>query len=138
MGSCAKFIKDQGIDGIDIDWEYPGAPDIYVDGHPIGQKGDGIAYFKFLTVLKRQLGSDHTVSIAAPASYWYLRAFPIDKIAKVIDYIVYMTYDLHGKSPIKRLLSSFSNSNGQANGIMATSMRLIHATLANVFAATLT
>lgn len=38
-----------------------------------------------------------SVSIAAPASYWYLQAFPIDRIAKVIDYIVYMTYDLHGQ-----------------------------------------
>jgi len=34
---------------------------------------------------------DKLVSIAAPASYWYLKAFPIDRIAKVIDYIVYMT-----------------------------------------------
>jgi GH18 family chitinase len=43
------------------------------------------------------LGTDHSVSIAAPASYWYLKAFPIDRIAAVIDYIVYMTYDLHGQ-----------------------------------------
>lgn len=37
------------------------------------------------------------MSIAAPASYWYLKAFPIDKMAKELDYIVYMTYDLHGQ-----------------------------------------
>lgn len=42
-------------------------------------------------------GADKTVSIAAPASYWYLKAFPIDRIAAVIDYIIYMTYDLHGQ-----------------------------------------
>jgi spore germination protein YaaH len=38
-----------------------------------------------------------TVSIAAPASYWYLKAFPIAAISKVVDYIVFMTYDLHGQ-----------------------------------------
>jgi GH18 family chitinase len=38
-----------------------------------------------------------TISIAAPASYWYLRAFPISDMAKELDYIVYMTYDLHGQ-----------------------------------------
>lgn len=38
-----------------------------------------------------------TVSIAAPASYWYLKAFPIAEISKVVDYIVFMTYDLHGQ-----------------------------------------
>lgn len=38
-----------------------------------------------------------TLSIAAPASYWYLKGFPIDRIARVVDYIVFMTYDLHGQ-----------------------------------------
>jgi spore germination protein YaaH len=37
------------------------------------------------------------VSICAPASYWYLKAYPIAEIADEIDYIVYMTYDLHGQ-----------------------------------------
>jgi spore germination protein YaaH len=71
------------------------APDIMVGGKPIGQKGDGIAYLKFLTILREKLELGKTVSIAAPASLWYLKAFPIDKIANTIDYIVYMTYDLH-------------------------------------------
>lgn len=73
------------------------APDIFVNGKAIGEEGDGEAYLKFLTTLKSELGPDKSASIAAPASYWYLRAFPIKKIAEVIDYIVYMTYDLHGQ-----------------------------------------
>lgn len=73
------------------------APDIYVGGQPIGQKSDGVNYLKFLTVLKDRIGSEKSVSIAAPASYWYLKSFPIDRIASIIDYIVYMTYDLHGQ-----------------------------------------
>ncbi|KAI8409045.1 hypothetical protein FOFC_11997 [Fusarium oxysporum] len=97
--NLAQFAKDEGIDGVDIDWEYPypGAPDIEVGGKVIGQKTDGLNYLRFLTVLKDKMPAGKTVSIAAPASYWYLKAFPIDKIAEVIDYIVYMTYDLHGQ-----------------------------------------
>ena len=38
-----------------------------------------------------------TVAIAAPTLYWYLKQFPIEKISKVVDYIVFMTYDLHGQ-----------------------------------------
>ena len=73
------------------------APDIYVDGQPIGKKTDGQDYLYFLAVLKQKVGPGKSVSIAAPASFWYLRAFPIAQISAVIDYIVYMTYDLHGQ-----------------------------------------
>jgi hypothetical protein len=68
-----------------------------VDGKPIGESLDGIGYLAFLTRLKEKVGPGKSVSIAAPASYWYLRAFPIAAIASKIDYIVYMTYDLHGQ-----------------------------------------
>lgn len=68
-----------------------------VGGSPIGKDSDGLYYLRFLTLLKSYIGSDKSVSIAAPASFWYLKAFPIQKISDVIDYIVYMTYDLHGQ-----------------------------------------
>ncbi|KID97061.1 glycoside hydrolase family 18 protein, partial [Metarhizium majus ARSEF 297] len=86
--NLAQFVKDEGIDG---------APDIYVGGQPIGQKSDGVNYLKFLTALKARIGSEKSISIAAPASNWYLKSFPIDRIASIVDYIVYMTYDLHGQ-----------------------------------------
>jgi hypothetical protein len=50
----------------------------------------------FLRVLKGLLPGK-SVSIAAPSSYWYLKNFPIAEIAQVTDYIVFMTYDLHGQ-----------------------------------------
>lgn len=37
------------------------------------------------------------MGLAAPASYWYLKGFPIAEMSKVLDYIIYMTYDLHGQ-----------------------------------------
>lgn len=92
-----KFVQDEGLDGVDFDWEYPAAPDIFAGGQPIGQKGDGLGYLKFLITMKQKLGKDKSLSIAAPASFWYLKPFPIDRIGSAIDYIVYMTYDLHGQ-----------------------------------------
>ena len=50
-------------------------------------------------MLKSKLADGKTLSIAAPASFWYLKAFPIKEIAKIVDFIVYMTYDLHGEYP---------------------------------------
>ncbi|ERT01646.1 hypothetical protein HMPREF1624_02898 [Sporothrix schenckii ATCC 58251] len=92
-----KFVNDEGLDGADFDWEYPAAPDIFAGDQPIGQKGDGLGYLKFLITMKQKLGKDKSLSIAAPASFWYLKPFPIDRISSAIDYIVYMTYDLHGQ-----------------------------------------
>ena len=62
----AAFIKDNNLDGVDIDWEYPGAPDL-PDFDP-GTKEDGPNYLAFLAVLKNLLPGK-TVSIAVPASY---------------------------------------------------------------------
>lgn len=92
--NIADFINKNGLDGVDIDWEYPGATDI--PGTPPGNEGEGDEYAAFLTVLKK-LMPNKSVSIAAPASYWYLKGFPIERIGKVVDYIIFMTYDLHGQ-----------------------------------------
>ncbi|KAK8131380.1 hypothetical protein PG984_007818 [Apiospora sp. TS-2023a] len=92
--NIANFIKKHDLDGVDIDWEYPGAPDI--PGIPAASKDDGKNYLAFLVVLKNLLPGK-SISIAAPSSYWYLKQYPIKDIARVVDYIVYMTYDLHGQ-----------------------------------------
>ncbi|KAL4996287.1 hypothetical protein BDV10DRAFT_187234 [Aspergillus recurvatus] len=89
------FVEANGLDGIDFDWEYPGAPDI--PGIPAGLESDGPNYLNFLKNMRDHFPDVKTVSIAAPASYWYLRSFPIADMAEYADYIVYMTYDLHGQ-----------------------------------------
>lgn len=81
----------------DLFWNQ--APDI--PGIPAGDVSEGTNYLAFLVVLKNLL-SGKSVSIAAPASYWYLKGFPIKQIGAIVDYIVYMTYDLHGQvNPIR-------------------------------------
>ncbi|KAL2257800.1 hypothetical protein VTK26DRAFT_9157 [Humicola hyalothermophila] len=93
--NVVDFVKKHNLDGVDFDWEYPGADDI--EGSDPGTPEDGENYLEFLKMVKRRMPEGTTVSFAAPASYWYLRNFPIADIAKVVDYIVYMTYDLHGQ-----------------------------------------
>jgi len=75
--------------------EYPAAPDI--PGIPPGSKEDGQNYLEFLKLVKKYLPSGKSLAVAAPASFWYLKGFPIEDMGKILDYIVYMTYDIHGQ-----------------------------------------
>ncbi|KAK2024007.1 family 18 glycosyl hydrolase [Colletotrichum zoysiae] len=90
-----SFLNEHNLDGIDLDWEYPGAPDI--PDIPSDDPVNGLNYFRLLASIKAEVGNSKSVSFAAPASYWYLRAFPIKQMAETLDYVVYMTYDLHGQ-----------------------------------------
>ncbi|KAJ5261058.1 hypothetical protein N7478_011653 [Penicillium angulare] len=97
--NVVAFVEEYGLDGVDFDWEYPGEPDIL--GIPAGSEDDGVNYFLFLDELRvKFLASSvpgSSISIAAPASFWYLQGFPIEAIGLIVDYIIFMTYDLHGQ-----------------------------------------
>jgi chitinase len=95
INNVVKFLNDYQLDGIDWDWEYPDEPDI--PGMPAGSQTESIAYFLLLDELKQAMPAGKTVSITAPASYWYPQYFSIQALSVVVDYIVYMTYDLHGQ-----------------------------------------
>ena len=95
ISNLVNFVSDNGLDGLDFDWEYPGATDI--KGAVPGSPEDGLNYFIFLAELRVALPSDISISIAAPASFWFLKGFPIEAMSAYLDYIVYMTYDLHGQ-----------------------------------------
>ncbi|UKZ76853.1 hypothetical protein TrVFT333_004568 [Trichoderma virens FT-333] len=95
VNNLVSFMKKENIDGFDFDWEYPGAPDI--PDVPPGSASEGDNYLDFLSLLKSRLPKDKTVSIAIPASFWYLQAYPVKDMAKYVDYFIYMTYDLHGQ-----------------------------------------
>jgi chitinase len=92
--SVVNTITEYNLDGVDFDWEYPGAPDIpRVNSSP----SDSSKYLNFLQDIRAILPTGKSLSMAAPASYWYLKVFPIANMSQVLDYIVYMTYDLHGQ-----------------------------------------
>ncbi|CAM1501398.1 Fc.00g105600.m01.CDS01 [Cosmosporella sp. VM-42] len=89
------FLNKYKLDGVDFDWEYPGASNT---AGSAGSNTDAANYLQFLTLMRKKLGtSGKTMSVALPAAYWYLKPFPVDKMAPLVDYMVYMTYDLHGQ-----------------------------------------
>ncbi|KAL3439807.1 hypothetical protein BJX65DRAFT_68290 [Aspergillus insuetus] len=88
-----QFCNRYGFDGLDFDWEYPGAGDR--GGHP----EDGVNFTKLLELIGpvlRNVIKGFEISFTAPTSYWYLRNFDLKATAEAVDYVNVMSYDLHG------------------------------------------
>nr|QDJ94336.1 chitinase chiC3 [Cordyceps cicadae] len=105
-----KFLSTYGYDGVDIDWEYPGAPDR--GGHP----DDVEAYPLLLHTIRQTFdasGQELGITFTAPSSYWYLRWFDLPKLAEFADWINIMSYDLHGvwdsTNPIGSIVQGHTN-----------------------------
>jgi len=94
--NIANFVMDFSLDGVDFDWEYPGAQDI--PGISPDSVDSGANYAAFLSLVRGALPTDKTISMALPASYWYLKGFdPLSQFDSSVSYYVFMTYDLHGQ-----------------------------------------
>ncbi|KAL2757510.1 glycoside hydrolase family 18 protein [Sodiomyces alcalophilus JCM 7366] len=93
IDKLVRFMLEWGFDGVDLDWEYPGAPDRG------GQDRDTENYVQLVKDIRTRFdaeGRGWGLSIAAPTSYWYLRWFDIGNMHPYLDWINLMTYDIHG------------------------------------------
>ncbi|KAL8862688.1 MAG: hypothetical protein Q9178_001186 [Gyalolechia marmorata] len=93
FASLLSFMQTYGFDGVDMDWEYPVAPER--SGHPDDFKN----YVTFLKNLRNAFGSSghkYGLSLTLPSSYWYLQHFDIVALEEVVDWFNLMSYDLHG------------------------------------------
>jgi len=88
-----KFMVYYGFDGVDYDWEYPGAHDRG------GNKEDGQNYVELVKATRAYFKDNARgwgISFTAPSSYWYLRHFEIGAMMEHVDFVNLMTYDLFG------------------------------------------
>ena len=89
--ACKAHIDTYGLDGIDIDWEYPG-------GGPAsnGKSDQDAANFNLvLQELRATIGNTKIISVASSSSAGYI---DWDEAIKYVDYVNVMTYDM-GKPP---------------------------------------
>ena len=114
--NCAKACDEYGIDGVDLDWEYPGygAKDgDYVNGYSTDDEKNFTILVK---ELREALGVNRLISYAASDSGKYMD----HKAAlEYVDYINVMTYSM-GDPPYRHnspLYKSFQNPRGGAESI---------------------
>ena len=98
--SCAAFVKEHGLDGVDLDWEYPVSGGAAGNIHrPADRENFTLLLQELRTQLDRQGrrdGKDYSLTIAGAAGSWYLNQIEAVKAADIVDHIFLMGYDLHG------------------------------------------
>lgn len=88
--SCAEYIFDHNLDGVDIDWEYPCNDSAGIDADPRDKEN----FTLLMRSLRKHVGNDKIVSIAAGGGDYFVRDTEMDKVSEVCDYVQLMTYDL--------------------------------------------
>jgi chitinase len=93
--SVVKFIKKYKLDGLDIDWEYPGLPGI---GNPYIPE-DKENFTALMCELREGLNSicEHQVLTFAGAGWENaFNYIELDKVMQCLNYVNVMSYDLAG------------------------------------------
>lgn len=110
--NLVSFMSRYGFDGVDIDWEYPGAPD-----RGGLQEQDAANFVALLRTLRSTFlasaRGNYGLSFTIPTSYWYLRWFDVPGMLAYADWANMMSYDLHGiwdaHNPIGSIVQSHTN-----------------------------
>jgi len=96
--SAIEFMLKHKLDGIDLDWEYPGQPG---DGN-IYRPADKENFTLILNLLREKLDSlstankSYLLTIATGANQKYLDHTNMEEAHKYLDFINIMTYDFYG------------------------------------------
>lgn len=84
---CARVVADYGLDGIDIDWEYPGS-----DAAGISRSDSDTDNFTLLMRdLRSALGTDRLLTMATAASAEYI---DFKAVLPYVDFVNVMSYDM--------------------------------------------
>lgn len=84
-----RWVDQYNLDGIDIDWEYPGSSASGIVSRP--QDRENLTLL--LTALRDVLGQDAWLSIAGTGEATYIRNVEIANIAPIITHFNLMAYD---------------------------------------------
>ena len=101
--SAIAFVRRHDIDGVDIDWEYPGLR----GNDNVHRPEDRENFTAMMTELRQALdaegrsrGRQYVLTFAAGASPDFIAHTELDKVQAVVDFVNLMTYDFRTTDPI--------------------------------------
>ncbi|KAG6833050.1 hypothetical protein H0H87_012061 [Tephrocybe sp. NHM501043] len=98
VNTCYNLLKNNNLDGLDFDWEYPNN-----DGMCNAKSPDDSAnFFAFLKELRAKMGPDYMLTLAvATTPFADSNGQPmadVSEVANYVDHIAIMAYDINGPS----------------------------------------
>jgi len=97
--TSVDILRQHKLDGVDIDWEYPGQRGDNNKFRPEDKVNFTLMFFelrKELDKLTAETGKKYLLTAALGASKNFIANTEMDKVAKLLDYLYLMTYDFGG------------------------------------------
>lgn len=101
---CRRIVDEFNLDGIDIDWEYPGSGVAGISS----SSGDRQNFILLMRDLRAALGKNRLLTFASPATVGFYEFKPL---MEYVDFVNIMTYDMN-RSPYHHSALFRSNLSG--------------------------
>ena len=89
IASVKTYMDTYGFQGVDLDWEYPGAPE---------RGGNKLADTRNFSLLLKEMraayGTAYGISLTLAPDYWYLRWFDAKAMEPHVDFFGFMAYGM--------------------------------------------
>lgn len=119
--SILEVIETYHLDGIDIDWEYPG----YETGRDTAV--DRINYTLMLQTIYstvKAANPDYLITAAVPGGKWGYERYDVPSLNNLLDYIHLMTYDFHGSTSAVHHAALYGSTYTSAGSNAADSVKI--------------
>uniref|UniRef100_A0A336MIS9 CSON015398 protein n=1 Tax=Culicoides sonorensis TaxID=179676 RepID=A0A336MIS9_CULSO len=84
--NCLNIIRNEGLDGVDIDWEYPR------ENYP----QDKTNFVLLMQELRNKFGSNYILSTAVATGPWRVeKSYDLAALTPLVNYFNLMAYDYH-------------------------------------------
>ena len=106
---CLKAVEEFGLDGIDIDWEYPTSDMAGISASPADRENFNL----LMRDLRTALGEDRLLTLASSAYAEYIDFFACEQY---LDFVNIMTYDMANAPYHHAALYASENTEGCCDG----------------------